>query len=595
MALIDKASLLMVPSTYEAGTLYNVLPSGNRAPDNKGGAGYDQTRADFTFDRGSNAAATRIGSDGLIKKYRENLFTNSNMFTGISLDGITRTTAQADPFGGSNAVLFTENTNTGTHRWYNTTSITSSAVYTISVFAKANGVTDLQIAGAAGIIGRFDLSTGEAFTSGIGIDAKIESIGTDGWYRCSATYNGGGWIGLYLAQGTSIGYTGDGTSGVYAYGYQAETGLVATDYLDSGATTGKAGVLIDLPRINYDANGENGSLLLEPQRTNDIPHSEYLNAVTKSNVTITTNAATSPEGNKNAHNVVANATNSDHLFFQSSMGGSTNANTQTIYAKANGYDWIHIRFDLPTKRAFFNVANGTLGTADSGVVHTIENAGNGWYRCSATMTTTNYANAVLGLASADATANFLGDGTSGVLMYGWQSEEASYATSYIPNHGTSGGVTRAADSMSTTPTDLLGSTTGSWFMELNDMTFEIAGTSVPTIYLGDDTQNCLALEARNSGNNKTIYLVKEEGGAVTTLHAFTISGTTKFCFVWNGTTLKVFRDGAERYSSTSFTQPTNWDLFVFNSTSREAFSEIANIQLYDTGLSDSEAETLTTL
>ena len=77
MALIDKASLLMVPSTYEAGTLYNVLPSGNRAPDSTDqNSGYDQTRADFTFDRGSNAAATRIGSDGLIKKYRENFCYN---------------------------------------------------------------------------------------------------------------------------------------------------------------------------------------------------------------------------------------------------------------------------------------------------------------------------------------------------------------------------------------------------------------------------------------------------------------------------------------------------------------------------------------
>ena len=82
MALIDKASLLMVPSTYEAGTLYNVLPSGNRAPDSTDqNSGYDQTRADFTFDRGSNAAATRIGSDGLIKKYRENLYTQSNNFS----------------------------------------------------------------------------------------------------------------------------------------------------------------------------------------------------------------------------------------------------------------------------------------------------------------------------------------------------------------------------------------------------------------------------------------------------------------------------------------------------------------------------------
>ena len=40
----------------------------------------------------------------------------------------------------------------------------------------------------------------------------------------------------------------------------------STDYLDSGATTAKAGVLIDLPRINYDANGENGSLCVRADR-----------------------------------------------------------------------------------------------------------------------------------------------------------------------------------------------------------------------------------------------------------------------------------------------------------------------------------------
>ena len=76
MALISKASLLMVPSTYEEGTLYNVLPSGNRAPDSTDqNSGYDQTRADFTFDRGSNAAATRVNADGLIEKHRENVLT----------------------------------------------------------------------------------------------------------------------------------------------------------------------------------------------------------------------------------------------------------------------------------------------------------------------------------------------------------------------------------------------------------------------------------------------------------------------------------------------------------------------------------------
>ena len=95
MALIDKASLLMVPSTYEAGTLYNVLPSGNRAPDSTDqNSGYDQTRADFDFDRGSNAAATRVNASGLIEKYRENLLLQSNQFDTTWTTGATLTSRQ---------------------------------------------------------------------------------------------------------------------------------------------------------------------------------------------------------------------------------------------------------------------------------------------------------------------------------------------------------------------------------------------------------------------------------------------------------------------------------------------------------------------
>jgi hypothetical protein len=36
---------------------------------------------DFTFSRGSNLAATRVGPTGLIEKGRENLFLQSNTFS----------------------------------------------------------------------------------------------------------------------------------------------------------------------------------------------------------------------------------------------------------------------------------------------------------------------------------------------------------------------------------------------------------------------------------------------------------------------------------------------------------------------------------
>ena len=61
---------------------YTTYYRGNKAPDETGSHnGYDQTRADFTFDRGSNLAATRVNADGLIEKGRENLLLQSNNFS----------------------------------------------------------------------------------------------------------------------------------------------------------------------------------------------------------------------------------------------------------------------------------------------------------------------------------------------------------------------------------------------------------------------------------------------------------------------------------------------------------------------------------
>ena len=600
MALISKASLLMVPSTYEQEKLYNVLPSGNRAPDNKGGAGYDQTRADFTFDRGSNAAATRIDENGVLQKYRENLFTNSNMFTGISLDGITRTTAQADPFGGSNAVLFTENTNTGTHRWYNTTSITSSAVYTISVFAKANGVTDLQIAGAAGIIGRFDLSTGEAFTSGIGIDAKIESIGTDGWYRCSATYNGGGWIGLYLAQGTSISYTGDGTSGVYAYGYQVEKSLVATDYLDSGATTGKAGVLIDLPRINYDANGENGSLLLEPSRSNLVTNSEYTGAYLKSNITATSNEAASPEGVNNATKIETTDTGQCHM--RAAFTAATGNYTGSVFIKKQDFDYIYM--EMGGAYAWFNINTGAKGNGNkygsdwAYVDHSIEDYGNGWYRCilignclTAGAYTFRSIQPVAGNGSYN--SNLSGGIT---YWYGAQLEAGSYVSSYIPNHGESGGVTRAADSM---PYNNDIPVTGSaWTVcfELDLKQTELASNvqkmalrhSDSTVYqtwrlfTKSTVYHCFVpyfnVDAEypfstNTDNNRT-----DNGKVVMSANGF---GTFKLFTRFNGTTTTQTVTGKSNFSARKYQM--NVDAHKMG---------VAKVMFFDEALSDSECQSL---
>ena len=75
--------------------------------------------------------------------------------------------------------------------------------------------------------------------------------------------------------GSGPSYTGDGTSGVFLQDAQVEQSLVATDYIETGASTAQAGILEDLPRLDYSGGASCPALLLEPQRFNAIDSSEY--------------------------------------------------------------------------------------------------------------------------------------------------------------------------------------------------------------------------------------------------------------------------------------------------------------------------------
>jgi len=460
MALIDKASLLMVPSTYEAGTLYNVLPSGNRAPDKTGeNSGYDQTRADFTFDRGTNAAATRVNSDGLIEKYRENLLTESNNFSDSDW---TKTSASVTSgqsgYDGTNNAWKLQATSTGTFRRV-VQSTAVNKVVTNSVYAKAGNVDFLGVTatnGSSSDVVYFNLSTGvvSSSTGSNIIDSNIEAVsGAEGWYRCSvtSTANSSGYS-LYFvsdAGGSSA------TNGNYILiqNAQQESGLVSTDYLDSGATTAKAGVLIDLPRINYDANGENGSLLLEPQRSNLITQSEYFGLWSKNGVSVEQNQIVSPNGNLDAAQYQGDGTNSPKMLYVSA-GSVTSGTTYTwsVFVKRGTLNFCQLLIGSANFDAAlfsnFDLLNGTIGSSGGGAIPFIESYGNDWYRVgiTATANANGTATPFVVLANSATMGRVNGFTTSDyIYIYGAQFEQGSYPTSYIPNHGTSGGVTRAAE------------------------------------------------------------------------------------------------------------------------------------------------------
>ena len=453
MSFFDDASLVFLPSgeAGKDGKAYSMKPTNGNG--------------DFTFSRGSNLTSTRVDSNGLIEKGRENLLLKSNLFdnggvspTAWATSNASVSSGQSGYDGSSDAWLLQANSDGGGRRLQQ--SITQGGVSTLSIYAKA-GTTDwirIEFVGASSYV-YFDLTNGVlgSETNAIG---KIESIG-NGWYRCSAVNTSGStpstmrYI-LASANNNVNVVTGDN---IYIQDAQLEQGLVATEYIESGATTGKAGILEDSPRFDYSGGASCPSLLLEPSRTNLFEYSEYFgDGWSSNNVTITSNTSISPEGVQNATTLADTSTTAyQQMEYQPSLTAGAS------YAFS-----MFIKKDTDTTRfpeVFFRIFNG--GTEQSVAVQINTQTGakvdryqtgsavsdvidfsNDYWRLVITATDPNDGNSALrvflrpamGLTfgSVDASA------TGGIVAYGLQLEQGSYPTSYIPNHS-GGSVTRGSE------------------------------------------------------------------------------------------------------------------------------------------------------
>jgi len=169
---------------------------------------------------------------------RTNLVTYSNTLSDASWvkPRVTATGGQAGaPDGTATAWLVQEdNTASATH------ALTHSMTWPAgtrcwSVYAKAKERTRIKLArssDSAGVI--FDLTTGSIVSSDAGFTGAIAPAG-GGWYRCwivkSLSAADSDTICPHLVSGVLISYSGDGTSGLYLWGFQAEMGSSPGDYI----------------------------------------------------------------------------------------------------------------------------------------------------------------------------------------------------------------------------------------------------------------------------------------------------------------------------------------------------------------------------
>jgi len=256
-------SLILVPARFKTGKLYTPVAT------TSGGLVLGAS-GDFNVTRATTA--TRVNASGLIESVASgvprldyytsggtagcpallvepsgsNLALQSEAFnttwgrTRINAFGsgsVANTTGTLDPYGTNLADYLQEDTSASdTHRMNQSIAVVSGTTYSMTCFLKSAERFQVGLYVFQGGVERytiFNLASGTATATNA--TGGIENYG-NGWYRCrttfTATASGTLSPGIYLCDDSgNLAYTGTGTKGLYAFGFQFETGSVATSYI----------------------------------------------------------------------------------------------------------------------------------------------------------------------------------------------------------------------------------------------------------------------------------------------------------------------------------------------------------------------------
>ena len=232
--------------------------------------------------------------------------------------------------------------------------------------------------------------------------------------------------------------------------------------------------------------------------------------------------------------------------------------------------------------------NGTLHSVNGGTAVDGEDYGNGWFRFTYNVTSGSVFNT--GISS-----GAIGDS---ILIWGLQNESnASYPTSYIPNHS-GGTITRAKDACSKTGiSSLIGQTEGTMFVEI-DQPYTDGVRGAWAISDGSAT-NRLTMNTLdvNATTFKLSIATNYAGGSTKLASVDKTYGLHKVVIQYSGTTLKLFVDGALADSVTTdgFGNFTNFYVGGNQAGVGDEIREIKQALLFTTALTDAECIALTTI
>ena len=355
-------------------------------------------------------------------------------------------------------------------------------------------------------------------------------------------------------------------------------------------------VLSNVPRIDYTGGGC-PHILAEPMRTNLIPYSEDFSQYTNSDTTDTANTVTSPDGTVNGTTLTASGSGSlNHIITSPTYTIASGEITSSIFAKKGTVNYIRLRLNGTTggERAWYNLNNGTIDGEDVSGSAKIEDYGNGWYRCSLTSRSNIASGSGKSLQifiqdSGDSQTAWTANGTENIYIWGTQTEQGSYATSYIPNFGTALGVTRNQDIFTRDGIgSLINSTEGVLFVEMAALSDD--GTDRRITLTDGTVGNAINIGfSRFSGN---INAEIQSGGVLQTsgwgATVVTQTNNNKFALSWGSGTMKFYVNGSPTSSQTGVTSPIGLNNLKFSlgNDDKILFAKVKQLQVYDTALTD---------
>jgi len=340
------------------------------------------------------------------------------------------------------------------------------------------------------------------------------------------------------------------------------------------------------------------SHLLEPQSTNLLTYSEdFSNAAwLKLGASVVSNSAISPDGTLNASSFIEDTSNGTHILYRNNVITGAGQNTLSVKVKANGRNWILLYDAENGDRVFFDLENGIAGSAiGSPDAFSINALPNGWYDISLTSTSTAKVDFQMYLAESDGVSSYTGNGVSGIYVYGAQLEFNSYQTSYIPTVAST--VTRSEETANgsgdaATFNDSEGVLMFEGSALANDGTFRILSLS------NGGTSNEIKIQLSSVDN--TIGYGVVVGGFPQIDSFYTINSTllnNKIAAKYKENDFSLFVNGFEVIVDTNgsvFSQGTLNELsFERGNNTSPFYSSTKQIQYYDSVLTDSELETLT--